>query len=218
MAERKRLADRLVNRWAIRGLAALLAVLAGVLALLILTPPEPRPTAHEQGTSVRATGEALIGGSFELVAHDGRRLRDSDFAGRHMLIYFGFTYCPDVCPLDLARISDALEQLDAKRLDRVQPLFITVDPARDTPETMARYLAHFHPAILGLTGTADEIRQAAQAYRVYYTKVEDEGSAAGYTMDHSAIIYLMGPDGRFVTHFSADASADDIARELLRNL
>ena len=118
---------------------------------------------------------ATMGGPFTLTSHDGRRLSDRDFAGRYRLVYFGFTYCPDVCPVDLQTISAALtrfERDDAERAARVQPLFITVDPARDTPPVLRRYVAAFHPRLIGLTGSEAEIARTARAYGVYFRRGE----------------------------------------------
>lgn len=170
--------------------------------------------------SVTATGVPQIGGAFELTDQNGRVRRDTDFRGRYMLVYFGYTYCPDVCPTTLLAMSRALELLAETAPEsrgRVVPLFITIDPERDTVEAMAAYAPSFHPDLVALTGTAEQIGAAAKAYRVYYAKVEDE-SAADYLMDHSSYIFLMGPDGAYVTHFSHLDSAEKIAEALARRL
>jgi protein SCO1/2 len=130
---------------------------------------------------------------------------------------FGFTYCPDICPSGLQVISAALEQMGPKA-DKVVPIFISVDHERDTPEQLKLYLQSFHRRMVGLTGTAEEIAAAAKAYRVYYKKVVDEKSTAGFTYDHSALIYFMGPDGKYVTHFSHAAGPDAIAAQLAKIL
>ncbi|MEN2987664.1 SCO family protein [Tistrella sp. BH-R2-4] len=148
-----------------------------------------------------ASGEALIGGSFALTDQSGRAVTDQTYAGRLMLVYFGYTYCPDVCPTDLQKISATLEMLgdDAAK---VAPVFITVDPERDTVDQMARHLTLFDSRIHGLTGTPEQIAAAAKAYRVYYQAVRDDASASDYLVDHSAFIYLMDREGRYLTHFS----------------
>lgn len=148
-----------------------------------------------------ASGEALIGGPFALTDQSGRAVTDQTYAGRLMLVYFGYTYCPDVCPTDLQKISATLEMLgdDAAR---VAPVFITVDPERDTVDQMARHLTLFDSRINGLTGTPEQIAAAAKAYRVYYQAVRDDASASDYLVDHSAFIYLMDREGRYLTHFS----------------
>lgn len=167
--------------------------------------------------AIRSIGEATVGGPFTLTDHNGRRVTEQEWRGKYMLIFFGFTFCPDVCPTALQVTAAALDKLGSKA-DRVVPLFISVDHERDTPETMARYVSSFHPRLVGLTGSADEIAAVARAYRVYYKKTKDEKSAAGYTIDHSSIVYLMGPDGKFVTHFTHTTSPDAMAAALLRNL
>lgn len=167
--------------------------------------------------SVVTSGKALVGGPFSLLDHTGRRVTDADFRGRFMLVFFGFTHCPDVCPAELQVMTAALEKL-GDRADKVVPIFVTVDPERDTVEAMASYVAHFHPRLVGLTGTPDEIAAVARAYRVYHAKVKDEGSAAGYTMDHSAIVYLMDEKGEYAAHFTYGVDPDTMAEGIARHL
>lgn len=193
-------------------IAVLAFVLGGLVALLAL--PGARERLLPQTISV---GQALVGGPFTLTDHTGRRVTEADYRGKHMLILFGFTYCPDVCPSGLQVMSAALTQLGAKA-DRITPIFISVDHERDTPAQMAEYVKSFHPRLVGLTGSAAEIAAAAKAYRVYYKKVDDAKSTAGFTWDHSALIYLMGPDGRYVAHFTHAAGPDAIAARLAQIL
>ncbi|MGF1610604.1 MAG: SCO family protein [Kiloniellales bacterium] len=195
--------------------AVALALLAGGMALWRFN--SPTQPAAVSGVA-RTSGTALIGGDFELVDQTGTTRRPADFAGRFMLVFFGFTYCPDVCPTTLSIVTqalDILEQQDAAAAAKVVPLFITVDPERDTVAVMKDYAAHFHPAMVALTGSAEQVAQAAKAYRVYYAKVED-GSAEDYLVDHSSFLFLMGPDGDYVAHFTHDATAEEIA-DALRN-
>jgi cytochrome oxidase Cu insertion factor (SCO1/SenC/PrrC family) len=195
-------------------LVALLAVLVlggGWLAWQKVRPP----------ISISATttvGTAEIGGPFELVDQTGKTRRDTDFRGRYMLVYFGYTYCPDICPTTLLIMSRALTLLGETAPDaaeQVAPLFITVDPERDTVEAMEAYAPNFHPDLVALTGTPDQVAAAAKAYRVYYAKVEDKSSGT-YLMDHSSFIYLMGPDGAYLTHFDHLAQPEQIADSLKR--
>ena len=155
-----------------------------------------------------------VGGPFELVDHTGRTRSDKDFRGRLMLVYFGFTFCPDVCPADLQAIGLALDKL-GNDADSVQPLFITVDPERDTPEHLADYVALFHPRLIGLSGSLDAVRKAADAYKVYYAKVPLGKDAADYTVDHTAFIYLMDRDGNYLGFFPPGTSADRMV-EIIR--
>jgi protein SCO1/2 len=159
------------------------------------------------------TGTALIGGPFALTDHTGRRVTEKDFAGRYLLVFFGFTHCPDVCPAGLQVMAAALDQLGPKT-EGVVPLFITFDPGRDTPETMKAYVSAFHPRLIGLTGTEADIKAAAKAYRVYFKRVDDPQSPINYSMDHSAFIYLMDRSGVYVTHFRHSASPDEIAERI----
>ena len=161
-------------------------------------------------------GEPLIGGSFTLVDGTGATRTDEDFRGRLMLVYFGFTYCPDVCPTELQAMGQAVDLLGEKA-DSVQPIFITIDPERDTPQMVGQYVESFHPRMVGLTGTPEQVAAAAKAYRVYYRKAEVEGSS-DYLMDHSSIVYLMGRDGKFLTHFSHGTSPQDMAKGISKHL
>jgi protein SCO1 len=187
----------------------LIGALAGAAVLLVTTPPGGQP--------VQSSGTALVGGPFSLVGTDGKPVTDRDFRGRYMLIFFGFTHCPDICPAELQVIAQALEQLGDKAKN-VVPIFITLDPERDTPEAMGSYVKSFGPNFVGLTGSPEAIAAAAKAYRVSYAKVEDKESAANYGVDHSALVYLMDPEGRYVTHFSYGLSADQMAEKLGKSL
>ena len=153
---------------------------------------------------------SMIGGPFTLVDGDGRAVTERDFRGKFMLVYFGYTFCPDVCPTTLNTVSDALDRLGAKA-DRIQPLFITVDPARDTPQVVKQYAAAFGPRVKGLTGTQAQIEGAARAYRVYYKEHRTGSGANDYTMDHSSVLYLMGTDGAFVAPVRAEQSGEEMA-------
>jgi protein SCO1/2 len=161
--------------------------------------------------------EALIGGPFELTDQNGTPVTDQTFKGKLMLIYFGYTFCPDACPTALGVMSAAVDKLDAAAADRVVPIFITVDPERDTQQVMKDYVASFGPRMVGLTGTADQVAKAAKAYRVFYQKQagKDPGD---YLMDHTVLIYLMDGDGKYLTHFGPDATPDQVAEEIRKHL
>jgi protein SCO1 len=155
-----------------------------------------------------------IGGPFALEASDGSTVTDQTYRGKWQLIYFGYTLCPDACPTALNEIAGALQQLGPEAA-QVQPLFITVDPARDTPKVMGEYVKAFDPRIVGLTGSPDAIAAAAREYRVYYAKVADKDAPDGYLMDHSSVIYVMRPgDGRFVATFTHETTANEMAVRL----
>jgi protein SCO1 len=154
-----------------------------------------------------------IGGPFTLEDGNGKTVTDQDFRGKYMLVYFGYTFCPDVCPTTLNAVADAMDKLGPKAA-RLAPLFITVDPKRDTPDVVKQYAAAFGPRIDGLTGTPDQIAKVAKEYRVYYAEHRTGPGPNDYTMDHSSILYLMGPDGRFVAPIRADQSGDEIAAAL----
>lgn len=163
--------------------------------------------------------DATIGAPFSLIDQQGNRRVDGDFRGRLMLVFFGFTHCPDICPAELQTMSAALDDLGVEA-ERVTPIFITVDPARDTVAAMRDYAANFHPRLVALTGTEAEIAAVAKAYRAYYRKAAGDNSGNGdvYLMEHSSIIYLMGADGRFLTHIRAGGSPGDMAAIIRDNL
>lgn len=154
-----------------------------------------------------------IGGPFTLEDGSGKPVTDRDFRGKYMLVYFGYTFCPDVCPTTLNAVADAMDKL-GPAASHIQPLFITVDPKRDTPSVVKQYAAAFGPSIEGLTGTEAEVAQVAKEYRVYYAEHRTGPGPNDYSMDHSSVLYLMSPDGAFIAPVRADQSGDEIAANL----
>jgi protein SCO1/2 len=187
----------------------LIGALTGA-AFLVLTAPRA-------GNPVQSSGTALVGGPFSLVGTDGKTVTDRDFRGRYMLVFFGFTHCPDICPAELQVIAEALDKLGDKATG-VVPIFITLDPERDTPQAMAEYVKSFGPNFVGLTGSPEEIAAAASAYRVAYAKIENNESSRDYTIDHSALVYLMDREGRYLTHIPYGTNATEMAEKLARFL
>jgi len=159
------------------------------------------------------SGKPLVGGPFSLIDQTGKRVTEQDYRGRYMLVFFGYTNCPDICPAGLQVMSAALDKL-GKRADEIVPVFITLDPAQDTPERMATYVKAFSPRLVGLTGSESEIAATAKAYRVYYQKVPDDKDPSRYTIDHSAIFYLMGKDGSLVAPIAHTNDVDQLAGAL----
>ncbi len=164
------------------------------------------------GGEAGAVAGVSIGGPFTLVDQNGVARHDSDFRGELMLIYFGYTYCPDACPTALLAMSQALDAL-GDRAREVQPIFITVDPERDTVAQMKLYASNFTPRLVALTGTEAETQAAAKAYRVYFEKVK-QGGGNDYLVDHSSFIFLMDRKGRYLTHFAPDATAETMAKAI----
>jgi protein SCO1/2 len=156
-----------------------------------------------------------VGGPFALIDGDGKPVTDQTWRGKYLLVYFGYTYCPDVCPTTLTSVAAALDKLGAKA-DQIQPLFITVDPKRDTPAVVKQYAAAFGPRLIGLTGTPEQISVAAKEYRVYYAEHRTGPGPDDYSMDHSSVLYLMGPDGRFIAPVRADQDGPEIAAALTK--
>ncbi|XP_021500008.1 protein SCO1 homolog, mitochondrial [Meriones unguiculatus] len=159
----------------------------------------------------RSIGKPLLGGPFSLITHDGEPKTDKDYLGQWVLIYFGFTHCPDICPEELEKMIEVVDEIDSiPSLPNITPLFITIDPERDTKEAIATYVKEFSPKLVGLTGTKEEIDGVARAYRVYYSpgpKDEDED----YIVDHTIIMYLVGPDGEFLDYFGQNKKKAEIA-------
>jgi protein SCO1/2 len=189
----------------------LIGALGGAAALVL--------TAGTPGPKVETSGKALIGGPFALVDPDGKTVTDKDFRGRHMLVFFGFTNCPDICPAELQVMAAALEEL-GPQAETLAPIFITLDPERDTPQAVGAYVKNFGPRFLGLSGSPQDIEKAAKAYLVAYSKFVPEGEdeASGYSVDHTAFVYLMGPDGEYITHFPYGTPAAKMAETLRRYL
>ncbi len=161
--------------------------------------------------------DSEVSGPFSLVGHTGKPVADHDFRGKFMLVFFGYTFCPDVCPMDLQIIARAMDIL-GEAGDRVQPIFITLDPERDTLEVVTGYASYFHPRIIGLTGSRRQVAEAAQNYGVISMKVVNENEPENYTINHSALIYLLGPDGRFAAAFDHGTDPGILATGILQHL
>jgi protein SCO1/2 len=185
-------------------LIALAAVIGGLLSY-----------AGDRTVGLVPGAAAAIGGPFTLVDQDGRTRTDKDFRGQYLLIYFGYTYCPDVCPTTLAVMGEAVRKL-GPLAGRVRPVFITVDPGRDTPSVLKSYLHSFGPRFVGLTGSADAIVKVSREYSVYAARQPLQGG--GYAMNHSNTIYLMGPNGKFVSYYDESIGPDALAAELRKRI
>ena len=188
--------------------AAFLIGALGSAALLVL---------GGQGPMVETTGKALIGGPFTLVDQTGRTVIDQDFRGRYMLVFFGFTHCPDVCPAELQVMSASLDELGPKA-DEIVPIFITLDPERDTQEAMGAFVKNFGSRFVGLTGSPEAIAAAADAYRVAYAKIYEDTRKPDYSIDHSGLVYPMGKDGEYITQFPYGTPAAKMTETLRRYL
>ena len=187
----------------------LIGALVGVGALLL--------TRGVSGPSVETSGKALIGGPFTLTDQTGKTATDQDFRGRYMLVFFGFTHCPDICPAELQVMSATLDELGPKAA-QVVPVFITLDPERDTQAVVGEYVKNFAPGFVGLTGSPEAIAEAAKAYRVAYSKFQEDKTTGDYSIDHSVLVYFMGPDGNYITHFAYGTPAAKMTETLRRYL
>jgi protein SCO1/2 len=183
-----------------------IAFAVGGLSALLLRGAVPSSTQL-------STGKALIGGPFTLTNQNGQTVTEKDFLGKYMMVVFGYTFCPDICPTELGLMTEALNKLGEKA-KQVTPVFITIDPKRDTVEQVKSYISSFHPSMVGLTGTEEQIKQAASAYRVYYAQADGETQSDAYLMDHSTFIYLISPQGDYATHFGYGISPDELTQRL----
>lgn len=165
----------------------------------------------------KSSGTALIGGPFTLINQKGETVTEKSLLGHYSLVFFGFTSCPDVCPTELQVMAAALNAMGTTG-EKITPVFVSVDPERDTPAVLASYVTNFHPRLQGLTGTPGQVAAMAKAYHVYYKKVPDAKDPQNYQMEHSAIIFVMGPQGEFVTHFTYSTDAKELADSLKKVL
>lgn len=199
------------SRLPILAVAAMVALALGIWLWRIQSPPQlpPAPLAGSD-----------IGGPFALIDQDGRPFTDAKLKGKWTLMYFGYTYCPDICPLDTQKLSTGLtafEKADARRGAMVQPVFVSVDPARDTPAAVKEFTANFHPRLIGLTGSQAQVDAALKEYRVYARRAGPPG-ATDYLVDHLAVFYLFDPAGQPISYLGHDATAADITRELTQRV
>lgn len=195
-------------------IAIALVIAAGTILILILNYPGMRPQSRP---AVTVSGQAAIGGPFTLEDTKGNVVTEKILNGHYSLVYFGYTFCPDICPLALQNITQAL-QMAGPVADDVLPVFITIDPERDSKEVITSYLGHFHPRMIGLTGSPEQLHAAESAYRVYATKSAGSEGKPDYMMDHTGYIYLMDRAGQYVAHFPKDATAQDISARMRRDL
>ena len=195
----------------------LLIIVAGFLIGAIAGAAVLVLTGSFSGPTVATSGKALIGGPFTLVDQHGKAVTDQDFRGRFMLVFFGFTHCPDICPAELQVMSASLDALGPEGAE-VVPIFVTLDPERDTPAIMGDYVKNFGARFVGLTGSPDAIAAAAKAYRIAYSKFQEDPAKSDYSIDHSALVYLMGKDGEYVTHFAYGTPAAKMTETLRRYL
>jgi protein SCO1/2 len=192
------------------GCFAVIAIGLGAIAAILLASKDGPLSIVDRGS----VGTPAIGGPFQLVDQTGKTVSDADYRGRFMLIYFGYSFCPDVCPTALSVMADAMDQVPEAARAKIQPIFITIDPERDTVALMKDYVAQFYPTLIGLTGTPEQTAAAAKAYRSYFKKNEATKTQENYLMDHSSIVYLMGPDGRFLTNFTHETTPEKMAAKL----
>ena len=200
----------------------LVAALAAAACVIVIGMALSMLRTDEQSPPGEVTVDRSARGAFDLVDPSGRRITEGNFSGKFMLVFFGYTSCPDVCPTDLQVAGAAIDALGPGG-EQVQPIFITLDPERDTAEVMAAYVRHFHPRFLGLSGTPEQIALAAQTYGVIYVMAPPRRDSNGsgkpfYLIDHSALLYLLGPDGRFVAAFPHGTGVRQLAAGIAKQL
>lgn len=187
-------------------------VVLGVAAIVFVTLGRgfmPADNSQQRTTQ----GKANIGGPFQLVDGSGKAVSDMDFRGKYMVLYFGYTFCPDVCPTSLGEIAATLDLLSPEEVNKVVPIFISVDPERDTPAIVGEYVTHFHERLIGLTGSLDTLKSVAKSYKAYFSKGEVDADG-DYPVDHTSYTYVVGPDGQFITAYRHATPAADMAKSL----
>ncbi len=187
-------------------------ITVGVAAVVFVTLGRDIMSGND--TQQRSTqGKVNIGGPFQLVDGSGKTVSDMDFRGKYMILYFGYTFCPDVCPTSLGEIAAALDLLTADEIAQVVPVFISIDPERDTPKIVGEYVEHFHERMIGLTGSIDAVKSVAKSYKAYFSKGEVDADG-DYPVDHTSYTYVIGPDGQFITAYRHATPAKDMAKSL----
>ena len=194
------------------GVVLAVAAVFGFGAWLNLQEGDPAETTPVAGMVVNVD----IGGPFELTDHTGARFSRDDLSGDYALVYFGYTFCPDVCPTELGQIAVAIDELGDDG-ERVRPVMITIDPARDTPDVLSEYVPLFHDRLVGLTGSEEEIREVATKYRVFYRKFEDPNYTE-YLMDHTSFVYLLAPDGGIAAMFRYGTPPEEMATTIRQHM
>ncbi len=203
--------------------ALIVAALIGI-GIRYYVDSEPIPAAAGVSGTVKSSGDGRIGGKFSMIDHRGRQVTERDFHGKFMLIFFGYTFCPDICPTELQTMSEVLDAL-GRDAEKVRPVFATIDPERDTAPVLADYLSNFHARFIGLTGTKGQVADTARTFGVYYARVKSRNAPdrnpdgeKEYLMNHSAFIFLMDGDGRFRAAFRAGIGNDGMVRRIRAEL
>ncbi|KAI8324518.1 SCO1-SenC-domain-containing protein, partial [Martensiomyces pterosporus] len=202
------------------GIALFLLTAGGITYYFTVTKERIKNERLQNKAKEEVVGKPNVGGPFELIDQDGNAVTDATLHGKFALIYFGFCHCPDICPDELDKIGEALEVLDRNPMTRdvIQPVFITCDPQRDSPEAIKKYLEEFHPKFVGLTGSIDQVRKACKAFRVYFSKPPKVEEGQDYLVDHSIFSYFMDPDGQFIDVYGKDKSALSMASDIERRI
>lgn len=194
----------------------LMSMMAGAGMLAGIQQYKDQKMQRISQNSQQVVGKAAVGGAFELVDYDGKKFTEKDLLGEFALLYFGFTFCPDICPDELEKIAEMITAVQEKTGVKVTPVFISVDPERDTPAKVKEYVKEFHRDMLGLTGDIESVKKVSKLYRVYYSKTGD--SKDDYLVDHSIIHYLINPEGEFVTFYSKAYTSEQLTESVLGHL
>ncbi|XP_039273242.2 protein SCO1 homolog, mitochondrial-like [Styela clava] len=195
-------------------MSVLFIATVGSISILIMKHFKSKKEEKFESNMIKSMGKPALGGDFTLIDQDGKQCSNRDFLGQWVLIYFGFTHCPDICPEELEKMGNVVDTIKrTPQLPDVQPLFISIDPDRDTPDAVKKYIADFHPNLIGLTGNREQVENASRAFRVYYAEGPKD-SEDDYIVDHTVIMYLLNPDGEFCEYFGQNKSAGEMSSSI----
>lgn len=212
--------EQMIKRLKRTAILSVIAIIIGAAVAWFQIQAEQNAATGQMGTQTKSAAPiagASVGGPFTLVDQNGEKRTEQDYADQYKLIYFGFTYCPAICPTELQKMTQVLNTLEPELAEKIQPMLITIDPERDTPEVLKDYVSLFHPRLIGLTGTQPQIDFVKKQYRVFANKVEDE-ELSDYTMDHSTFVYLMTPDDKLLSIYRMKDTAEYMIEDIRARL
>lgn len=203
------------SKYPVSWITVLFTITTGSVAVLTMKHLKKKKEDKIDVDNFRSLGRPALGGDFSLINHNGKPMTNKDLLGRWVLLYFGFTHCPDICPEELEKMGNIVDTVKrTKSVSDLQPIFISIDPERDSPDAVKKYLSDFHPDLVGLTGNREQVEEASRAFRVYYADGPKDGDG-DYIVDHTVIMYLLDPKGRFCEYFGQNRSAGEVSSSII---